>query len=72
MSEQDHDEIRRALKDIFPPVHPELRRDLWPLMLRRFDARKKPVGWFDWALVGLIGGVVMMFPDLILVLVYHF
>ena len=71
MSQQDHNEVRRALKDVFPPVDTDLTQDLWPVMLRRLDAQKPPVTWYDWALVGLVGGIIVAFPDLILVLVYH-
>jgi hypothetical protein len=70
---QDHDEeVRQALKDVLPPVNTDLRRDLWPLMLRKMHAQPpRRVAWFDWALVGLVGGVMVVFPDLFLVLVYH-
>ncbi len=71
MNEQDQDETRQAVRDVFPPVDAELRRDLWPLMRRKLEAPTPPVAWYDWALVGLVGGVVVVFPDLILVLVYH-
>jgi hypothetical protein len=74
MSEQqnDDDEVRQALKDVLRPVDTGLRRDLWPLMLSKMQQQARPpVAWFDWALVGLVGGVLVMFPDLFLVLVYH-
>jgi hypothetical protein len=71
--QQDHDdEVRQLLKDAVPPVDTDLRRDLWPLMLRKMQTQTRPrVAWFDWALLGLIGGVIVVFPDLFLVLVYH-
>jgi hypothetical protein len=72
MNDHDHEEIRRALRDALPPVDTGLRRDLWPLMQRRLDGWKQPMTWYDWALVGLVGGVIVVFPDLILALVYHF
>ena len=71
MSEQDHDDIRRLLQDAFPRVNAEPRRDLWPAMSRRLDARKRRFVWYDWAVAGLAGGVIAAFPDLILVLLYH-
>jgi hypothetical protein len=71
MSEQDHDDIRRLLQDAFPPVNTELRRDLWPVMSRTLTARGRPFVWYDWALAGLVGGVLAAFPDLLLVLFYH-
>ena len=71
MSEQDHDDIRRLLQDRFPRVNAEPRRDLWPAMSRKLDARKRGFVWYDWAVAGLAGGIMAAFPDLILVLLYH-
>jgi hypothetical protein len=68
MTEQDHRQIREALQQSFPPVNTELRRDLWPAVLRKLDAR---VPWYDWALIGLTASLVLFSPQLILVLVYH-
>ena len=70
MNEHD-DDIRQTLQDAFPPVNTGLRRDLWPAMLRQLDGRKPKLAWYDWALAGLVGGVVVVFPDLILILAYH-
>jgi hypothetical protein len=71
MTEQDHDDIRRLLEDALPPVDAELRRDLWPAMSRTLEVRAPRLAWYDWALAGLAGGVLVAFPDLVLVLVYH-
>ncbi len=71
MKEQNHHEIRKILKKAFPPVDTELRRDLWPAMLRMFDERKAAVPWYDWALLGLLAGTLAAFPELILVFAYH-
>jgi hypothetical protein len=71
MNEQDHDDVRRLLQDVFPRVNAELRRDLWPAMSRALDTRRRRIVWYDWALAGLAGSVIAAFPDLILVLFYH-
>ena len=71
MSEQDHEDIRRLLRDAFPRVNAELRRDLWPAMSRTLDPRARRFVWYDWALAGLAGSVIAAIPDLILVLFYH-
>ena len=71
MSDQDHGDMRRFLQDAFPRVNAEPRRDLWPAMARRLDARKPRFVWYDWAVAGLAGGIMAAFPDLILVLFYH-
>ena len=71
MTEHDDREIRDALKQSFRPVNTELRRDLWPDVLRKLDVRPARVPWYDWALVGLSGVMFMAFPRLLLVFAYH-
>jgi len=71
MNEHEEDNVRQTLQDVFPPVTAELRRDLWPAMMRKLDVQQPAVAWRDWALAALVGGAVAVFPDLILVLVYH-
>jgi hypothetical protein len=71
MKEPNHEEIEKILKKAFPPVDTELRRDLWPAMLRKLDERKAAVPWYDWALLGLLAGTLAAFPELILVFAYH-
>ena len=71
MTELDDHQIREALKQSFPPVNSELRRDLWPAVLRKLDSRPTGVPWYDWALIALSVSVVLVFPRLILVFAYH-
>jgi len=71
MTEHDDRQIREALKQSFSQVNTELRRDLWPAMLCKFDARPARVPWYDWVLFGLSVSVFLFFPQLILVFAYH-
>jgi len=71
MTEHDDRQIRESLQLSFPPVNTEIRRDLWPAVLRKLEARHAPMPWYDWALIGLSAGVFLFFPRLILVFVYH-
>ena len=71
MTEHDDRQIRDALKQSFPQVSTELRRDLWPDVLRKLDARQVGVPWYDWALVGLCAAMFLAFPRLVLVFAYH-
>lgn len=73
MKPENHDveEIRAALREAFPPVSTELRRDLWPNMLRRLNPPPQKVAWYDWALAGGLAGVIVLFPKLLLLFVYH-
>jgi hypothetical protein len=71
MAERDDDPIRKVLQQSFPPVNTELRRDLWPAVLRKLDARPTRVPWYDWGLIGLCASVFLFFPQIILVFAYH-
>jgi hypothetical protein len=71
MIEQNHDDVQQLLKDALPPVDTDLGRDLWPVMLRRMQASAPRVAWHDWALAGIVGGVLVVFPNLFLLLIYH-
>jgi hypothetical protein len=71
MNEHDDRQIREALKQSFQSVNIELRRDLWPAVSRKLDARPVRVPWYDWALIGLSASVFLFFPQLIVVFAYH-
>jgi hypothetical protein len=71
MSEQEERQIREALRRSFPPVDTELRRDLWPDVLRRIDTQSPGVPWYDWALIAVMAALCLYAPRLILVLAYH-
>jgi len=71
MTEPNDDRLKKFIKQTLPPAEVELRRDLWPQMLRRLDERPASVPWFDWALLaGLILSLCLM-PGVIPVLLYH-
>jgi hypothetical protein len=67
------DELRKALRPIDElGSGAELRRDLWPDMLRRLEqASTVRVPWFDWALLATAGAAAIFFPALIPALLYH-
>ena len=71
MSEDNDRQIRDALKQAVPSVNTELRRDLWPDVLRKLDSRPIQLPWYDWALVGLSAVMFLVFPRLVLVFAYH-
>ena len=71
---QEHSElekIRESLQRAFPAVDHELRRDLWPLMLRRMETPARVVPWYDWALAASLVVTFIFFPKLALLLAYH-
>ena len=69
--ENDDQQIRGILKAVFPPVEIAPRRDLWPEVLRRFDQPGIATPWYDWAIFGWLAGMLVLFPRLIPVLLYH-
>jgi hypothetical protein len=79
-NEENSKEIKAFLKAAIAPVENlDLRRDLWPQMLRKLDERPSPVDptpmnkvpWFDWALAAILSAVLFLFPGAIPALLYH-
>ena len=73
MNEPDQKRIEQLLKMSLPPMNLDLepRRDFWPAMLQRLDARPTAVPWFDWALLAAAAACLAFFPGAIPVLLYH-
>jgi hypothetical protein len=75
VNEQDQERIQQLLSETMQPitgqVGAELRRDLWPAMLKRLEARPLKVPWFDWALLAAVAALLAFFPGAIPVLLYH-
>lgn len=68
----EFDELREKLRGALPALQQaELRRDLWPDMLRRLEQPPIRVSWFDWALLGVAAAAAIFFPALIPALLYH-
>jgi hypothetical protein len=68
--------LRATLRDAIAPLlesenEAELRRDLWPDMLRRLERPQLRVPWFDWALLAVSGAVLFFFPELIPALLFQ-
>ncbi len=76
LSADEFSSMREKLCDAMPPLEElengaELRRDLWPDMLRRLEQPRVGVPWFDWALLASAAAVAIFFPALIPALLYH-
>jgi len=71
-NEENNKEIKELLQQALTPLKDtELRRDLWPQMLRKLDEQPSRVPWFDWALAGILGATLFLFPGAIPALLYH-
>ena len=68
-------ELEELLKQtIAPAKNTDLRRDLWPQMLRKLEQQPDPINkipWLDWVLVSLAGATLLFFPGVIPALLYH-
>jgi len=53
------------------PADRELKRDLWPEMLRRLERAPVRVPWWDWALVGALLLCLLLFPEIIPAVLYQ-
>ena len=73
MNEHDQERIGQLLRKSLPAtqVGAELRRDLWPAMLKRLEERSTAVLWFDWALAAALVVWLVFSPGAIPVLLYH-
>jgi hypothetical protein len=72
MNEQNDKEIRELLKRSIAPIgDTELRRDLWPEMLKKLSRQPVHVPWFDWALAVILSALLVVFPGAIPALLYH-
>ena len=73
MNEHHQERTDQLLKMTLPPMGAggERRRDLWPAMLTRLEARPAPIPWFDWVLLVAAAACLAIFPGAIPVLLYH-
>jgi hypothetical protein len=72
MNRQNDKEIQELLKRSIPSVvNTELRRDLWPEMLKKLSEQPVRVPWFDWALAAILSALLIVFPEAIPALLYH-
>lgn len=71
MNTPDHD-LRALLKNAVAPIaDTELKRDLWPHMLNKLNQRPMRVSRLDWVLVALSLTGCLLFPRIILALLFH-
>ena len=72
MNKENDERLRKLLRSAIAPLeNPELKRDLWPLMLRKLDERPIRADWLDWALAALVMLWCFVFPEVIAGLLYH-
>ncbi len=69
----ERDEALKALlkRAMGGPADRELRRDLWPEMLRRLERPAVRVPWWDWALAAALLLCLLLFPEIIPTVLYQ-
>ena len=53
------------------PADRELKRDLWPEMLRRLERPPVRIPWWDWALAAALLLCLLLFPETIPAVLYQ-
>ena len=72
MNSNQEERIKNLLRQALAPVESGERDcDLWPRMLDRIQAAPLAVPWFDWALLGGLAALLLIFPASIPVLLYY-
>jgi hypothetical protein len=73
MESHSENRMKELLREALPPADSgaEPARDLWPLVLKRLDARPAAPPWFDWALIAGLLALAAMFPAAIPVFLYY-
>jgi hypothetical protein len=71
VNEINEGRLRALLKEALGPADLELRRDLWPEMVRRMEQGERRVPWFDWALLAAATACLLFVPQMIPMLLYH-
>lgn len=71
MNQWTDEAVREALKSAVPSsAQLELRRDLWPEMLRRMQAPPHRSHWVDWALAAVSALLFLLLPGAAQILLY--
>ena len=73
MNSHDTSRLSLLLRQTLPPVASDEgpRRDLWPALIGRLNARPAPLPWFDWALLAGLALFAALFPAYIPVFLYY-
>lgn len=66
------DELERLVVLAIAPVQPdEPRADVWPALVTRLEAHRN-WRWIDLGLAAAVIGALVLFPEWLMLLAYHF
>lgn len=68
----DDQELRKLIRQAVPRAgEPTPPADLWARLEQRLEARQTSLGKLDWLLAGLALGLILGFPEAVLLVLYH-
>jgi hypothetical protein len=71
MIDEGNRDLEDALRTLGGAEIAALESDLWPRMRARLDAPGPRPSALEWALAGAIGAATLMFPQIMLGVLYH-
>ena len=72
MNERDDDALQAALKRAMPPTYEnDLSEDLWRADAEAPGRRTDSFAWLDWGLAAAAILWLLLFPEILLPLLYH-
>jgi hypothetical protein len=71
MIEMDDERMQRALQEALDMTEPPLEHDLWPRMRAKLEAPPPTPSWLDWTLLAAIAAAALLFPQIMLGVLYH-
>jgi hypothetical protein len=73
MSDEDRVRLRYALRAALPPMGTpaDQAHDLLPRLRQRLASRPAPISRFDWALLAALLAGLVVFPETLLLWLYH-
>ena len=63
--------LKRTIRPVAEHADGELHGDLWPAMVKRLEAKRAAVPWFDWVLAGGVAMWLVVSPKAIPLLLYY-
>jgi len=68
----EYERLRRAVRAAIPPAAGDgPSRDLWAQVVRRIAPEPVRASRLDWVLLAAVGAWLILFPDSVVVLLYH-
>lgn len=67
----DDRELAELIRRTLPPGEPPPPVDLWPRLARRLGQRRAAVGPLDWLMAAAAAALLAVFPEALVLVLYH-